>query len=93
MDAEQRLLEAVATTPAYSIVGVMAKLEMITGCSEADEDLSAFRWPQLRSFAGSRRARSRIVQCWKAVAINQTPGHVDKTTSRRPRAHDNGRRA
>ncbi|SFU22651.1 hypothetical protein [Mesorhizobium sp. YR577] len=49
MDAEQRLLEAVATTPTHSLIGVMAKLEMITCCSEADEDPSAFPWPQLRS--------------------------------------------
>lgn len=49
MDAEQRLLDAVATTSAHSLIGVMAKLEMITSCSEADEDPSAFPWPQLRS--------------------------------------------
>jgi hypothetical protein len=48
MDAEQRLLDAVATTSAHSLIGVMAKLEMITGCSEAEEDPSAFPWPQLR---------------------------------------------
>ncbi|NGN43503.1 hypothetical protein G6N74_20745 [Mesorhizobium sp. CGMCC 1.15528] len=64
MDAEQRLIDAVATTPAHSLSGVMAKLEMITGCSEADEDPSAFPWPQLRSvLADLREVAARDHAC------------------------------
>lgn len=64
MDAEQRLLDAVATTSAHSLAGVMAKLEMITGCSEADEDPSVFPWPQLRSvLADLREAAARDHAC------------------------------
>jgi hypothetical protein len=64
MDAEQRLLDGVATTSAHSLTGVMAKLEMITGCSEADEDPSAFPWPQLRSvLADLRKVAARDHAC------------------------------
>ncbi|MEO9338586.1 hypothetical protein ABFT80_14175 [Mesorhizobium sp. SB112] len=51
VDAEQRLLDAVATTPAHSLTGVMAKLEIISGGGggENSEVPDAFPWPQLRS--------------------------------------------
>lgn len=56
MDAEQRLLDAVVTTPASSLAGVMAKLEMIAGGGENSDDAEAFPWPQLRSALADLRA-------------------------------------
>jgi hypothetical protein len=56
MDAEQRLLDAIASTPARSLAGVMAKLEMIAGGGENSDDPNAFPWPQLRSALADLRA-------------------------------------
>jgi len=56
MDAEQRLLAAVATTSAHSLIGLMAKLEMIAGGGENSDDPNTFPWPQLRSVLADLRA-------------------------------------
>jgi hypothetical protein len=55
MDAEQRLLVAVATQRATSLIGVMAKLEMIVGGAENSGEPDAFPWPQIRSVLADLR--------------------------------------
>ncbi len=73
MEAEQRLLDAVATTRATSLIGVMAKLEMIAGGAENSGEPDAFPWPQIRSVLADLRqlaARDRTeAECKTAGAV------------------------
>jgi hypothetical protein len=49
VEAEEEILDAVATTPAQSLAGVIAKLKIIAGGGENMGDTSAFPWPQIQS--------------------------------------------
>lgn len=49
IEAEDQILDAVADTPAQSLVGVIAKLKVIVGAGENVDDTSSFPWPQIQS--------------------------------------------
>jgi len=49
VEAEEEILDAVASTPAQSLAGVIAKLKIIVGGGKNAEETSAFPWPQIQS--------------------------------------------
>ncbi|AMS44000.1 hypothetical protein [Aminobacter aminovorans] len=49
VEVEEEILEAVSATPAQSIAGVVAKLNIIAGGGQSMGDSSAFPWPQIQS--------------------------------------------
>ncbi|MCX8571807.1 MULTISPECIES: hypothetical protein [Aminobacter] len=56
VEAEEEILDAVATTPAQSFAGVIAKLKIIVGGGENMGDMSAFPWPQIQSVLADLKA-------------------------------------
>ncbi|MBA8906050.1 hypothetical protein [Aminobacter ciceronei] len=56
VEAEDDILDAVATTPAQSLAGVIAKLKIIVGGGENMGDTSAFPWPQIQSVLADLKA-------------------------------------
>jgi len=56
VEAEEEVLDAVATTPAQSLAGVIAKLRIIVGSGENMGDTSAFPWPQIQSVLADLQA-------------------------------------
>lgn len=49
MDAEERLLAAFGATPATSLSGVLAKLEIIASAGEGRAAMREFPWPLIQS--------------------------------------------
>ncbi|MBB6469948.1 hypothetical protein HNQ96_005842 [Aminobacter lissarensis] len=56
IEAEEEILDAIATTPAQSLAGVIAKLKIIAGGGENMDDTSAFPWPQIQSVLADLQA-------------------------------------
>ncbi|MDH4985048.1 hypothetical protein QEZ47_05745 [Aminobacter anthyllidis] len=56
VEAEEEILDAVATTPAQSLAGVIAKLKIIAGGAENMGNTSAFPWPQIQSVLANLQA-------------------------------------
>ncbi|MBT1155888.1 hypothetical protein J1C56_09830 [Aminobacter anthyllidis] len=56
VEAEDEILDAVATTPSQSFAGVIAKLKIIVGGGENMDDTSAFPWPQIQSVLADLQA-------------------------------------
>ncbi|MBA8909894.1 hypothetical protein [Aminobacter ciceronei] len=78
IEAEEEILDAIATTRAQSLAGVIAKLKIIAAGGEAMGDTSAFPWPQIQSVLADLQA---LGESGLNAGTNSRPTASDSNTA------------